>query len=140
MPGVLLLRCTLLLWGVLPGCLLASVKQSSYKVELRSFSGTVVATYLAMATGASTSTKSSIVLLDANARVPLLYWCTVGVRFAGNPLKRAGADQLEANSTPLTLVGLVASCGVLVFLSVSYFGSLYVYLWFPLCLNSQQLQ
>ncbi len=119
------------LWG-LAAWLLACVSKtiSGYKAKIAGASVVLlVASYMLMATGASTSTNLSIQYFSTQTHifpffVGALLACVAGIAQTGTLF-----EQLEQKlSTQQTLIGLIASFGVLVLLGVSmHFEALFTY-------------
>ncbi len=119
------------LWG-LAAWLLACVSKtiSGYKAKIAGASVVLlVASYMLMATGASTSTNLSIQYFSTQTHifpffVGALLACVAGIAQTGTLF-----EQFEQKlSTQQTLIGLIASFGVLVLLGVSmHFEALFTY-------------
>ena len=119
------------LWG-LAAWLLACVSKTitSYKVKIAGASAVLlVATYAAMATGAPASTNLSIQYFSTQTHIfpffiGALLACVAGIAQTG-----ALFEQLEERlSAQQTVIGLVASFGVLVFLGVfMHFDDIFTY-------------
>ena len=119
------------LWG-LAAWLLARVSKtiSGYKAKIAGASAVLlVAAYVSMATGASTSTNLSIQYFSTQTHifpffVGALLACVAGIAQTGTLF-----EQLEQKlSTQQTLIGLIASFGVLVLLGVfMHFEALFTY-------------